>query len=124
MAFGIGGPRKASTPSHFLEQDPAPRVLYRPEIKMRLFLRNTLVVIVAMSALGSGIPSAQAQSYNRWGVFRERSLFGNLVDQRRCAIRELAPNQIVFDELLARVSTRFDAVSVYRVLVGRGQCAL
>jgi hypothetical protein len=65
----------------------------------------------------------KGQGYYRWGIFRERSLFGNPIDQRRCWIQEIAPNEIVFDELLVRVPTRVEAASAYRFLVGRGQCA-
>jgi hypothetical protein len=93
--------------------------------QMRLSLKHSLFGICAISALAAAIwvNSAQGQAYNRWGVFRERSLFGHPVDQRRCQIQEIGPNEIALDELLARVPTRVEAVSIYRFLVRRGQCA-
>lgn len=64
-----------------------------------------------------------AQDYYRWGVFRERSLFGIPFDQRRCRIQEIGSGEIICDELLARRTTRAEAALDYRFLVSRGLCA-
>jgi hypothetical protein len=45
------------------------------------------------------------------------------VDQRRCRVQEIGPDEITFDEILARRLTRTEALFEYRYLVSRGLCA-
>jgi hypothetical protein len=94
-------------------------------LKMKLSLRPGLFGICAMSALAAvmGGNLAHGQGYNHWGVFRERSLLGQPVDQRRCQIEEIGSNEFAVQEILARVATRVEAASIYRFLVKRVQCA-
>jgi hypothetical protein len=78
----------------------------------------TFLAIAVMTAT-----AAPAQGYYRWGVFRERSLIEIPVDQRRCRIQEISPGEINYDEILARRTTRPEAILDYRYLVSRGLCA-
>jgi hypothetical protein len=83
----------------------------------------TILAITAVTATTIWATEAPAQGYYSWVVFRERSLSGIPVDQRRCRVEEIAPGQITFDEILARWPARAEALYSYRVLVSRGLCA-
>jgi hypothetical protein len=82
----------------------------------------TLFAIMGIAA-AVWTTASLAQGYYRWGVFREPSLIGIPFDQRRCRVQEIGLGEIIYDELLARRSTRVEAALDYRFLVSRGLCA-
>jgi hypothetical protein len=94
-------------------------------VQMRSSLRQELACVFTVCGITLVVwtNAAHGQSYYRWGVFRERGFLGNPIDQRRCRIQEIAPNEIVLDELLTKTPTQAEAVSAYRFLISRGQCA-
>jgi hypothetical protein len=80
------------------------------------------LTILAVTATTIWATDAPAQGYYSWVVFRERSLLGVPLDQRRCRVQEIAPGQITFDEILVQRLTRAEAFFAYRALVSRGLC--
>jgi hypothetical protein len=83
----------------------------------------TILAITAVTATAIWATEAPAQGYYSWVVFRERSLLGIPLDQRRCRVEEIAPGQITFDEILVQCPTRAQAFFAYRAFVSRGLCA-
>jgi hypothetical protein len=83
----------------------------------------TILAITAVTATAIWATEAPAQGYYSWVVFRERSLLGIPLDQRRCRVEEIAPGQITFDEILVQWPTRAQAFFAYRAFVSRGLCA-